>query len=173
MAQLPADTDIVNLSLGGYTEDDSAPLAIACVLRQRRIVVVAAAGNYGDDSKVFPAALDGVEAVAGLTAHLSATTWSSFGSLVRFSTVGEGIHSVFPQGVESPVFDPEPDTFGPNACAIWSGTSFAAPQITGAIARIVAERPGTSARDAVQLLDERGKEIAGFGKAMRILQGIG
>jgi len=171
--------EVINLSLGSRTVDDQPPplmqQAVQAVkdMSAGATVIVAAAGNYGDESKVFPAALDGVEAVAGLTPHLTATSWSSFGSLVRFSAVGEGLHSVFPQGAESPVFDPEPDTFGPNASAIWSGTSFAAPQIAGAIARIVAERPGTSARDAVQLLDERGKGIAGFGKAMRILQGIG
>ena len=48
MEQLPQDVDIVNLSLGGYTDDDSAPLAIACALqamRKQRSVVVAAAGN--------------------------------------------------------------------------------------------------------------------------------
>ena len=48
MEQLPQDIDIVNLSLGGYTDDDAAPLAIACALqgmRKQRGVVVAAAGN--------------------------------------------------------------------------------------------------------------------------------
>ena len=48
MEQLPQDIDIVNLSLGGYTDDDAAPLAIACALqsmRKQRSVVVAAAGN--------------------------------------------------------------------------------------------------------------------------------
>ena len=171
--------EVINLSLGSRTLDDQPPplmqAAVQTVQDQSEgaTVIVAAAGNFGDESKVYPAALDGVEAVAGLTAHLAATNWSSFGPDVRFSAVAEGVHSVFPQGVESPVFDPEPDTFGPSASAIWSGTSFAAPQIAGAIARIVAERPGTSARDAVELLDERGKAVAGFGKAMRILQGIG
>ena len=33
MEQLPQDVDIVNLSLGGYTDDDSAPLAIASALQ--------------------------------------------------------------------------------------------------------------------------------------------
>jgi len=171
--------EVINLSLGSRTVDDQPPPLMQAAVQTVKeesggaTVIVAAAGNYGDESKVYPAALEGVEAVAGLTAYLTATNWSSFGPDVRFSAVGEGIHSVFPQGVESPVFDPEPDTFGPNAAAIWSGTSFAAPQIAGAIARIVAEQPGTTARDAVDLLDERGKAIAGFGKAMRILQGIG
>jgi hypothetical protein len=168
---------IINLSLGGRTLDDQPPPAtadaVATVVRESggRTVIVAAAGNYGDRSKVWPAALDGVEAVGGLTAYLTPSTWSSYGD-VRFSTVGEGIRSTYVTGVESPVFDPAPDEFGPDAWAIWSGTSFAAPQIAGAVARISYEE-GMEPRAAVDKLDAYGKEIPGFGKAMRILQGLG
>jgi subtilisin family serine protease len=170
--------EVINLSLGSQTVDDEPPPLMAEAVRTVQqesggaTVIVAAAGNYGNQNKVFPAALDGVEAVAGLTPDLEPAGWSSSGSAIRFSAVGEGIHSIFPEGVESPVFDPEPDTFGPNAAALWSGTSFAAPQITGAIARIVAEL-GSTPRAAVDLLDARGVEIDGYGKGMRILQGIG
>ncbi|RZU48513.1 subtilisin family serine protease [Krasilnikovia cinnamomea] len=175
--------EIINLSLGGKTLDDQPPLLMQQAVETVHAeagrdskgrfnkVIVAAAGNYGDRGIVWPAALDGVEAVAGLTAYLSPASWSSYGA-VRFSTVGEGIRSVYPEGAESPLFDPEPDTFGPNAAAVWSGTSFAAPQIAGAVARISAEQ-NVSPRDAVDLLDARGKSVVGFGKAMRILQGIG
>jgi subtilisin family serine protease len=175
--------EVINLSLGARTLDDQPPQlmqdAIATVHREagkdekgrNKKVIVAAAGNYAAAGPVWPASIEGVEAVAGLTAYLTPAAWSSFGK-VRFSTVAEGIHSVFPAGTESPLFDPQPDTFGPNAGAIWSGTSFAAPQIAGAIARIVAEQD-IEPRDAVDLLDARGKEIPGFGKAMRILQGLG
>jgi len=169
---------VINLSLGSRTIDDQPPplmrQAVDTIQQESggATVIVAAAGNYGDQSTVFPAALDGVEAVGGLTQHLTETAWSSFGPGVRFSTVAEGIHSVYPPGVESAVFDPEPDTFGPGAGAIWSGTSFAAPQIAGAIARIVAEEAVTP-RQAVTLLEDRGRAVPGYGKAMRILQGIG
>jgi len=168
---------IINLSLGIRTVDDTPPQsiaeAVATVLResQGETVIVAAAGNYGDESKVWPAALPGVEAVAGLTAALTPAAWSNHGD-VRFSTVAEGIRSTFTAGVEAPVFDPQPDTFGVNAWAIWSGTSFAAPQVAGAVARVAAEE-GISPRAAVDRLDEFGQPIAGYGKAMLILQGIG
>jgi hypothetical protein len=171
--------EIINLSLGSRTVDDQPPplmkQAVDTVQAESggATVIVAAAGNYGDDSTVYPAALAGVEAVAGLTAELGTTDWSSHGTHVRFSTVGEGVHSVYPQGVESPVFDPEPDTFGPSAAALWSGTSFAAPQIVGAIARMVAEL-GKSPREAVDELDNSGLDLRvdGYGKALLILQGI-
>jgi thermitase len=168
---------IINLSLGIRTADDTPPPAIAEALATVRrdsagaTVVVAAAGNYGDRSTVWPAAFDGVEAVAGLTAYLTPAPWSSYGD-VRFSTVAEGIRSTYVSGTESPVFDPQPDEFGADAWALWSGTSFAAPQIAGAVARMSYEE-GIEPRAAVDKLDAYGKEIVGYGKAMRILQGIG
>jgi hypothetical protein len=169
---------IINLSLGARTTDDQPPpataAAVATVLREsdHRTVFVAAAGNYGDQGRVWPAALPGVEAVAGLTAYLAPTDWSSYGPMVRFSTVGEGIRSTYVTGIESPVFDPAPDEFGTDAWAFWSGTSFTAPQIAGAVARISYER-GMEPRAAVDMLDEYGKPVEGFGKAMRILRGLG
>jgi subtilisin family serine protease len=167
---------IINISLGLRTADDQPPPATAAAVKSVRIqsggqtVIVAAAGNYGDRSKVFPAALDGVEAVAGLTAYMTPAAWSSYGDM-QFSTVAEGIRSTFIRGAESHVFGPAPDVFPADAWAVWSGTSFAAPQIAGAVARISFEE-GIDVRAAVQKLAMYGKEIPGFGKAMRILKGI-
>jgi len=169
---------ILNLSLGGLTAHDEPPYAIAQAVERirtqskRAVVIVAAAGNNGDDTPYWPAALTGVEAVAGLTAELTGSTWSSRGDHVRFSTVAEGIRSTFVTGHESPEFDREPEVFGENAWAIWSGTSFAAPQIAGAVARICQEQHMTPP-EAVDVLDERGKPIDQFGKAMRIFEGLG
>jgi hypothetical protein len=168
---------IVNLSLGARTADDRPPRAMATAVWDIRrksgddVVIVAAAGNYGDKSRCWPAALDGVEAVAGLTAQLAPASWSSCGEHIRFSTVAEGIRSTFVTGRESPVFDPEPEEFPQDAWALWSGTSFATPQIAGAVARICHELT-LNPRQAVDKLHERGRPIAGFGKAMRILEGI-
>ena len=106
-----------------------------------------------------------------MTAYLTPAAWSNYGD-VQFSTVAEGIHSTYVKGTESPVFDPAPDEFPADAWAVWSGTSFAAPQIAGAVARISYEE-GIDARAAVEKLADYGKEIVGFGKAMRILKGIG
>jgi hypothetical protein len=170
---------IVNLSLGLRTVDDQPPPALAAAVRSIKeqygdeVVIVAAAGNYGDWAPCWPAALDGVEAVAGLTADLEATRWSSRGSHVRFSTVAEGIRSTFVTGKESPDFDKDPEVFAADAWALWTGTSFAAPQIAGAVARICHELTITP-RQAVDKLHERAAPVAtnGFGRAMLILGGL-
>ncbi len=179
MLQAVADgARIVNLSLGARTTDDQPPRAMAAAVADIRrqwdddVVIVAAAGNFGDHFPCWPAGLEGVEAVAGLTADLKPARWSSHGIHVRFSTVAEGIRSTFVTGREAPVFDREPEEFPQDAWALWSGTSFAAPQIAGAVARICQEL-GMSPREAVDKLHERGEPISCYGRAMKVLEGIG
>lgn len=168
---------VINLSLGMRTADDEPPPALAAAAEYitqdsgGAVVMIAAAGNFGDDAPCWPAALPGVEAVAGLKSDLTPAQWSSHGD-VQFSTVAEGIRSTFVTGLESPVFDREPEEFGNDAWALWSGTSFAAPQIAGAIVRICRENPGTTPRQAVALLAGAGQPVPGFGSAMQILEGV-
>ena len=69
MEQLPQDIHIVNLSLGGYTDDDSGPLAIANalrIMRKQRGAVVAAAGNAGSPRPFWPAAFKQVLGVGAV-----------------------------------------------------------------------------------------------------------
>ena len=49
----------------------------------------------------WPAAHDRVVAVAGLTASLEETDWSTRGPWVTVSAVGEGIVSTYVRGTES------------------------------------------------------------------------
>lgn len=168
---------IINLSMGGLTVDDQPPPAMAETIKgiyaaDDEMVFVAAAGNFGDDpSPCFPAALPQVIAVAGLTAELDGAEWSSHGDGVELSTVAEGIRSTFVTGCESPVFDREPEVFGPDAWALWTGTSFAAPQVAGGIWRLCNEL-GLAPRKAAEELARRGTPVPGYGQGMQILSGI-
>lgn len=171
--------DVVNLSLGTQTLFDEASLPLAAALdvvreieaeRGTTTVVVASAGNYGDEVPTWPAAFGRVLAVGGLTADLRPTTWSSRGPWVDVSTVGEGVVSTFVQGRQNPQFGGDGRTFGANAFASWVGTSFAAPQVAGAVARTMTEL-GVTGPQAVDALLAAGKPVAGFGKALQILPG--
>lgn len=167
---------ILNLSLGVQTIDDQPPVAIAAALQiinemtKGEVLVIAAAGNEGSTRPCWPAAFRQVVSVAGLTAAMTPTDWSNRGFWVDCSTVGEGIMSTYPQGVETSELDPQPDTFAADAWGVWTGTSFAAPQIAGAVARIAAERE-ISPRDALRALLSGGRSIPDFGVAVRLLPG--
>ena len=168
---------LINLSVGMETADDERPIALDVAMEMlaeleeatgREIKVVAAAGNFGHDRPCWPAAFPGVIAVGALTQDLRPTAWSTRGFWVDCSTMGEGVRSAFVEGTESPMVDPQPDTFERDAWALWSGTSFSAPQVTGAVARLAQER-NLSLRSAFAQLIAGQRRIPGFGPAVRIL----
>ena len=143
---------IVNLSLGGYAMDDVPPLSLAGLLgtkeRRRDVVVVAAAGNDAVDRPFFPAALPTVIGVAALGSRRRRAVFSNFGPWVDASAEGERLLSTFVTGTVMTDSDGDGrgDVFA-EPWAHWSGTSFAAPQVSAAIAARMS-RTGESATEA-------------------------
>lgn len=171
---------IVNLSLGTQTLSDQPSLALAAALEvvaeherdtSSETLIVAAAGNFGNTAPTWPAAFRRVVSVGSLTSDLRPSTFSSRGWWLDCATVGEGILSTYVQGEQSPAFTDDPETFGPNAFARWTGTSFAAPQVSGAVARIAQEQ-GISARRAYAQLLAAGRPLPDFGQTFSILPGV-
>jgi len=140
---------VLNLSFGLETADpDDVPLALDAALRALPpgVVVVAAAGNAASGLPVWPAASDRVLGVAALTADGTPADWSNHGDWVDCAAVGEGVVSTFVVGREprEPVPGEQAETFPREgeqgrSCALWTGTSFAAPQVAGWLA---AQHPG-------------------------------
>jgi hypothetical protein len=172
--------EILNLSLGCQTQDNLPPIAIRAALdiiaeleraEHREVVIVAAAGNYADTTPCWPGAFRRVVSVAALAPDLLPSTWSTRGFWVTCSTIGQGLSSTYVEGRESVLVAPTPADFGPDAWAAWSGTSFAAPQITGALAWLH-EKHELPVREALGRLLAAGRPIPDFGQALRILPGI-
>ena len=159
--------DIINLSLGTDTYKDRPPVALEAALEliPEHVVVIAAAGNDGSERPNWPAAFKRVTAVAGLDADLKPTKWSNHGSWVNLSTQGEGIVSTYVVGTEASDPDADgPETFdGPRPWALWTGTSFAAPQIAGLLARD--GRVG-ELQQALADLIAGGAHVAGWGSVV-------
>jgi subtilisin family serine protease len=174
--------EIVNLSLGSQSVDDCPPVALAAALEVvsaieaadegREVLLIAAAGNYGDTRPCWPAAFRRVVAVAGLNADRSpAPEWSTHGPWVECAAIGKGVVSTFLAGTEDPEIDTyHADTFGENSWAVWTGTSFAAPQVTGAVARLSQEQV-LAPREALARLLAAGASVPDFGQALVILPG--
>jgi len=165
---------IINLSFGLETTDGEPPigLEVAVDIIRRRwpdVLLVAAAGNFGHPVPCWPAAFKGVTAVAGLDRSLRPAAWSSFGSWVDCSTIGEAVLSTFVTGSEERPDEGEVDVdeYGPDAWAIWTGTSFAAPQVAGAVAQL-AQAGNLRPRDALAALLADASEVPGFGRAVPI-----
>jgi Subtilase family len=170
---------IVNLSLGCHTPDDVPPIAIQAALdyirhwkleHDRQVVIVAAAGNYGDTRPCWPAAFRDVVSVGALTPGMHASPWSTRGFWVRCSTIGQGLRSTYVSGKESLLLTPSPYEFEADPWGAWSGTSFAAAQVAGAVAQIYEER-ACPVDEALRLLLSAGRPVPQFGQAVKILPG--
>jgi subtilisin family serine protease len=137
--------DVLNLSFGCFTDDNKAPLVLSTALDRldSRVVVVAAAGNQGataDRSRpMWPAALDEVVGVATMDGEGRRPSWSPDPDLpwIDATARGEDVTSTYLAGkvdlhtVNRVVDEPF------NGYARWSGTSFSAAQVSGAIAASV------------------------------------
>jgi hypothetical protein len=109
--------DIINMSLGGTTANPLVENAINYAV-SKGIIIVAAAGNDGNDSLFYPAAFEHVIAVSAVDKNRAIATYSNYGTHIDLAAPGSDIVT----------------TSINNGYVTTSGTSLAAPQVTGVLA---------------------------------------
>ncbi|HEX8853673.1 MAG TPA: S8 family serine peptidase, partial [Pyrinomonadaceae bacterium] len=154
--------DIINLSLGTLrrTKLLSSLLSKVCddaptpgveddfpTLGNPNVVVVAAAGNTGNDTEVYPGAenINGLLAVAATTQSDRLASFSTRGSWIGAAAPGDHIISSVPGG----------------QYATWRGTSMAAPLAAGGAALVRAAFPLLRQAKIVAHLERTADEING------------
>jgi len=110
---------VINMSFGTLQNSSAVRGAINYAL-SRNVVLVASAGNNNTSSVQYPAAYNGVIAVAATDLQDRKASFSNYGSYVFADAPGVNIFSAYPGGGYS----------------IVSGTSFSAPAVAGAAALI-------------------------------------
>ena len=147
---------VINLSLGGNSPSRTLESAVNYAW-SKGVVVVAAAGNCGCQSKIYPAAYKNVIAVAATNNQDKKASFSSYGAKwVDLAAPGENIFSTFPNHPyainKSLNYD-----YG-------SGTSMATP-MTAAAAALIWSNPfyGTSASAVRLRLETTADKIPGTG----------
>lgn len=164
--------DILNLSLGGYTEEGNPPWLLRNAIRALppEVVVVAAAGNDSVQDPFWPAAMREVVAVGALDCTegpaphsdpdrcgSQPASYSNRGWWVEASAVGDWVSTFVLEWDDPPLALPDGVTLPERAFrgwARWRGTSFAAPCVAGSLAAVMSAK-GMTAREALDLLLRR------------------
>jgi subtilisin family serine protease len=113
----------------------------------KNVILVAASGNDGLKTLVYPASYNSVIGVGSSTNTDLRSTFSNFGSgVVNFAAPGEGVVTTFPGG---------------NYAAGW-GTSFSTPMVAGAASLVLQARPAAKPGDILNGLSKT-KQISDMG----------
>jgi hypothetical protein len=167
------DPAIINVSSGTYTRNDWHPIAFEGFAdRHPNLTLVAAAGNDSTDRPEYPGAFPWVISVGALGPDQAHLAWfSNHGRWVDVYALGEGIVNAFAVGqyrYHEPPKRPARQNF-PYPMARWSGTSFAAPVVSGMIASRMGRTGESSTQAAEVLLDEaRQNPIGGVGPVLLV-----
>ena len=136
--------DIINLSLGSSTASAALDSAVQYAV-SKGVAVVCAAGNTGTTSMVYPARSakgstsqgSGSISVGSVNGKFLKSSFSSYGRNLELTAPGEGLTAAFPGNRYSKV----------------SGTSFAAPVVSGVLALGTSTRaPNTTASQVADML---------------------
>lgn len=134
---------VINMS---FTLATASPELVRAInyATDHNVICVAAAGNSGQETVLFPSALRNVIGVGSTTSGDQRSPFSNYGTaLVKIAAPGERLITAYP---------------GNNYAAVW-GTSFSAALVSGAASLMVAVKPGIEPLAAEGAL--KSKAIAG------------
>jgi serine protease len=132
--------DIINLSLGGEQFSNLEQAAITAA-RNAGVIIVAAAGNSGDETVYYPAGYQGVVSVSAVDGQAQRAPYSSYGASVDVAAPGGDTGSDidgdgYPDGVLSTCGEETGDDASPISMiyCYQQGTSMAAPHVSAVAA---------------------------------------
>jgi thermitase len=136
---------VINMSLGSSLDQKSMQ-AILKLIASHNMIAVASAGNNGMKSIEYPAR-HGAEVigVGSVDKNDVKSTFSAYGKELDVMAPGEFVYTAYPS----------------NQIGYWSGTSFAAPMVTGSIALVVGEGRVVKTKDLLKDKTDDISKLAG------------
>lgn len=146
-------TRVININFASSLDDPAERKAIE-EAAQQGVLVVAAAGNTGQNRPLFPAAYDCVLGVGAVDRNAKRATFSTYGLGVDLVAPGVSIYGADLLG---------PKGYGSEDYGAASGTSFAAPHVTGVAALLFSLRPDLSVWDVREILLRSAQDLGAPG----------
>lgn len=150
---------VINLSLGAYGKNAAD---IICPAVEQAVedgaVVVAAAGNDTSSNPFYPAACPDVIAVASVNAANQRSDFTNHGPHVDLSAPGESIYSTLVIGTGNGLIDCP--MCSPSGYGYFSGTSMAAPHVSGVAALLLARYPNWTPEQVEKRLKDTARSIS-------------
>jgi len=150
------NADLINVSWG-FSQLSQSLLTVVQNALSAGIPIIAAAGNTGDVSVNYPAGCLGVISVASTTNTDARSSFSTYGSSIDISAPGSSLYSIKPDGLYS----------------VKSGTSFAAPLVTAAVALMLSRNSDLSNEAIISCLRSGADNIDVFNPSAQGLMGAG
>ena len=148
---------VINLSLGAehnlFEKSDNITCQAIAEANAKNIVVIVSAGNsgVGENPVNIPASCTGAISVAAIDHNFEKGTFSSYDSSVYIAAPGVNILSSVPTTTDFP-YDQ------------WSGTSMAAPFISGAVALLLSKEPNLTYKEIIARLQSNSIDISVEGR---------
>ncbi|WP_333573787.1 S8 family peptidase [Sphingomonas sp.] len=152
-----AGARVVNISLGGDSASTSLASAIDRATAAGVIVVISAGNDGAANPDAFTSAATNAAISRGLV--IIAGSVNSSDVISSFSNRAGSSAAVYLAAVGEGVRAPDAN----NTAYIWSGTSFSAPQITGAIALLAQAFPNLTGKQIVDLLYATARDVGDSG----------
>ena len=133
---------VINMSFSFSDPSPDLQQAIAYAIA-KGVTPVAAVGNSGRETMVYPAGFQGVIGVASTNNSDTRSLFSNYGDVARVSAPGESLITLYPG----------------NNYAMVSGTSFSAPLVSGTVALMKWLVPGMTPQYAMGAL-RKGRRVA-------------
>ncbi|OMF61523.1 alkaline serine protease [Paenibacillus sp. FSL R5-0490] len=141
---------VINMSLGGPMKSPLIEEALKKAA-EKNVVVVAAAGNTGDDSLSYPAAYEGVISVGNINSSKKLGILSTCGTSVDIVAPGEDVYST--------MYDYEKKS----SFLKMSGTSMASPMAAGAASLLLSKHPGLTPIQIEYILEHTAEDLGDKG----------
>ena len=153
---------IISMSLGGkmspaFTLSTSLTIKSAYY---NNVTIIAAAGNEGTSSKLYPAGYSNVISVSAIDEEYNKAEFSNYGRHITFCAPGVNIYSTMPT---YPVFLTTEYNYSQNYDYL-NGTSMACPFVTGIAALLLSKYPDLTPEMVQDTMIAQAFDLGGYGR---------